>query len=76
MENWSPLLYSALGALTYIANSELLPTWSHTLVGVFSGLTFGIAYWLIGNNLKMLSRVLISVAVTIAAAMIVRILSI
>ncbi len=38
MKNWDPMLCSALGALAYAANSELLPTWSHTLVGAFNRL--------------------------------------
>ena len=30
--------------VVYIVNSALLPTWSHTLVGVFTGLILGAGY--------------------------------
>lgn len=73
MKNWNPIICSVLGALTYIVNSALLPTWSHALVGVFTGLIFIVVYWLISNKSKMWIRVSISVAVAIAAAAIVRI---
>lgn len=73
MKNWNPVIFSVLGALAYIVNSALLPTWSHALVGVFTGLLFIAAYWLISNKSRMWVRVSISVAVAIAAAAIVRI---
>ena len=73
MKDWNPVICSVLGALAYIANSALLPSWSHTLVGVFTGLVFIAVYWLISNKSKMWIRVSISVAVAIAAAAIVRI---
>ena len=72
MKNWNPVVCSVLGALAYIANSALLPTWSHTLVGVFTGLIIFVACWLIGNKLKMWVRISISVAIAIAAAAIIR----
>ncbi len=72
MKNWNPIICSALGALTYIVNSALLPTWSHTLVGVFTGLILIAVYWLISNKSKTWVRVSISVAVAIAAAAITR----
>ena len=72
MKNWNPIICSALGALAYIVNSALLPTWSHTLVGVFTGLIFIAVYWLISNKSKTWVRVSISVAVAIAAAAITR----
>lgn len=71
MKNWSPLIYSILGALTYIVNSAILQTWSHTQVGVFSGLIVGVAYWLIGEKTKAWIRVCLSVVVAILAATIV-----
>lgn len=76
MKNWSPLIYCILGALAYIVNSDILPTWSHALVGVFSGLIFGLVYWLIGDKPKAWIRVSLSVVVAILAAIIVRIVSI
>lgn len=76
MKNWDPMLCSALGALAYAANSELLPTWSHTLVGAFTGFIFIAVYWLISNKLKIWVRVSISVVVAVAAAAIVRIIAV
>lgn len=73
MKNWNPIICSVLGALTYIINSALLSTWSHALVGVFTGLIFIVVYWLISNKSKMWVRVSLSVAVAIAAAAIIRI---
>lgn len=74
MKNWNPMICSVLGALAYVANTALLPTWSHTLVGAFTGFIFIAVYWLISNKLKTGVRVSISVVVAVAAAAIVRIL--
>ncbi|GEM_PF-1844439 len=73
MKNWNSIIFSVSIGVAYIVNSALLPTWSHTLVGVFTGLILGAGYWLTGNKLKMWIRILISVSVAIAAAAIVRI---
>lgn len=72
MINWNGIICAILGALLYYINSEILSTWSHALVGLFSGLIFIVVYWLLGNKTKMWIRVAISVAVAIAAAAIVR----
>lgn len=74
MENWNSIICSLVGALAYMANSLLLPNWSHALVGIFTGLIFIAVYWLIGNQSKIWFRVSISVAVAIAVATLVRIL--
>lgn len=74
MKKWNPMLCIVLSGLAYIVNSELLPTWSHTLVGAFTGFIFIAVYWLISNRLKIWVRVSISVVVAIAVAAIVRIL--
>lgn len=76
MKDWNPVISVVLGALGYTVNSALLPDWSHTLVGVFTGLIFFAAYWLIPDKLKMWIRVSISMAITIGAAAIVRFLCI
>ena len=73
MKNWKSIIFSVSIVVVYIVNSALLPTWSHTLVGVSICLILGAGYWLTGNKLKMWIRILISVAVAIAAAAIVRI---
>lgn len=71
MTNRNPILCCILGALVCIVNSALLPTWSPTLVGVFSGLIMAAVYWFPGNRMKVWIRVSVSVAVAIAAAAIV-----
>lgn len=74
MNNWNGIICALLGALVYMANSEILPTWSHTLVGIFSALILIAAYWLAGNRLKMWIRASIAAVVTILAAVIARLL--
>lgn len=73
MENWNSIICSVLGVSMYFVNSALLPTWSHALVGIFSGVICITAYWLIGDKLKMWIRIIVSVVVAIVAAAIVRI---
>lgn len=74
MKNWNPIIYSLLGGIIYIANSAIFPTWSHTLVGIFSALIFIAAYWLLGDKLKTWIRVSITAAVAVIAAAIVRLI--
>lgn len=74
MKNWNGFIYGLLGGLTYGINSELLPTWNHAFVGIFTALIAAVAYWLLGKNLKTWIRVLISVVISIATAAIVRVL--
>lgn len=74
MDSFRRLICCLVGGTVYIANSAILPTWSHALVGVFSGLIFIVAYWLIGKKLNMWIRFSISVAVAILAAAIVRLI--
>lgn len=71
MKNWNPIICSVLGALAYIANSALLPGWSHFLVGVFTGLVFVAAYWLVSSKLRVWIRVSIATAIAIGAGAIV-----
>ncbi len=71
MKNWNPIICSVLGALAYIANSALLPDWSHFLVGVFTGLVFVAAYWLVSSKLRVWIRVSIATAIAIGAGAIV-----
>lgn len=73
MKNWNGFIYGLLGGVAYGVNSELLPTWSHTLVGIFTALTAAVAYWLISKNMKTWIRVSISVTIAIVAAAIIRI---
>lgn len=72
MRNWNPFFYGVVGGIIYIINSALLPDWSHSLVGVFTGLVFISIIWLLHTNQKIWSRVLISAGITIIAAAIVR----
>lgn len=76
MENWNSVLCAAAGGLLYIISSELLPEWSHWLVGIYAGVIFIAAYWIVPKKLKMWLRVSIAVAVAIAAAAIARVLTI
>ncbi len=73
MKNYNSIIGVLLASLAYIANSVLLPSWSHTLVGIFTGLIILVAYWLIGNKLKTWVRISISIAIAIATAVIIRI---
>ncbi len=73
MKNWNGIIYGLLGGVGYGVNSELLPTWSHILVGIFTALTVVAVYWPLSKNLKAWIRVSISVAVSIAVAALVRI---
>lgn len=74
MKNLNYITGILLASLAYIANSALLPSWSHTLAGVFTGLIILVTYWIIGNKLKTWVRISISVAIAIATAAIIRII--
>ena len=50
MKNYNSIIGVLLASLAYIANSVLLPSWSHTLVGIYTGLIILDAYCLIGNK--------------------------
>lgn len=72
MENWKGFVFGLLGAFSYIVNSILLPDWKHFLVGIFTGIILLVAYWITPKKLNIWLRAIISVAISIIAAAIVR----
>lgn len=73
--NWHPYIYGLLGGLLYISVSAILPDWSHTLVGIFAGVVWYVVYLPLPKKLDMRIRVLISVAVVLLIAAIIRFVS-
>lgn len=73
--NWRPFIYGILGALLYTAISAILPDWSHTLAGLFAGVVFLVVYLPLPKKLDMRLRVLISIAVVLLIAAIIRFVS-
>lgn len=70
--DWKTLITCLLGALLYIAVSEILSNWSHALAGIFAGIVFIANYCLMPKRLNLWIRVLVPIAVTILLAFIIR----
>lgn len=70
--DWKTLITCLVGALLYIAVSEILSNWSHILAGIFAGIVFIAIYCLLPKKLNLWIRVLVPIAVTILFAFIIR----
>lgn len=66
--DWKTLITCLLGALLYIAVSEILSNWSHALAGI----VFIANYCIMPKRLNLWIRVLVPIAVTILLAFIIR----
>lgn len=66
--NWERLITCLSGGLMYIAVSELLPGWSHIMVGILCAIVFLVAYMPLPKRMKMWMRVAIGVVAVLIVA--------
>lgn len=75
MENKNSIICALSGGLMYIATTAILPDWNHLLVALLAGVVMLIAYYcLLPKRLKLVPRLMLSVAITIVVAAVVRLM--
>lgn len=72
IKKWDASYSGLLGGVVYIIISEWFPEWRHTIAGLFVGAVSIGTYLLLPKKLGVLMRLLISIAVTIGVAAIIR----